>query len=352
MGLFSGFNFPWTDLHTLNLDWLLRSVKSLLDRYNPVAKSEDMTQPVGVDETGKLYTTPSEAPPHAGGSGYGTVNPVASTSDMTQPVGVDETGKLYTTPSEDPPHAAGSGYGTVNPVASTSDMTQPVGVGSDGKLFTKSSGDTPHADGTNFGTVNPVAKKDFINMTRRVGVDSDGRLFAQETEIEHARGENFGTVKPIFKTADMTQPVGVNDQGRLFTNPGGGGSGETKVLLYTIGDVIVMQRNKPYTSETFWSNYDYYEIEIGCNTKNDDSTKAAARLTYKAYWNSMQATPVGIACFSYDAESGVLYRVVTPHSPNDFRNVTISEATSLDGTTTYPSKCHILNIYGIRKGEA
>lgn len=144
MGLFSSFNFPWTDLHTLNLDWLLRSVKSLLDRYNPVAKSEDMTQPVGVDETGKLYTKPSADPPHADGSDYGTVNPVASTSDMTQPVGVDTDGKLFTKPggggTSDPPHADGTNYGTVNPIASTSDMTQPVGVGTDGKLFTKPGG--------------------------------------------------------------------------------------------------------------------------------------------------------------------------------------------------------------------
>ena len=269
MGLFSGFNFPWTDLHTLNLDWLLRSVKSLLDRYNPVAKSEDMTQPVGVDETGKLYTKPSEEPPHADGSGYGTVNPVG---------------------------------------------------------------------------------KNWDGMTRRVGVDSDGRLFAQESV--HANGNVYGTVNPITATANMTQPVGVNDQGRLFTNPGGGGSGETKALLYTIGDDIVNQTNKHYQSETFWSNYDYYEIEIGCNTANDDFTEQAARLTYKAYWNRMQLTPVGIACFSYDADSGVLYRVVTPNGPNELNYVNISAATSLDDATTHPDKCHILNIYGIRKGEA
>lgn len=142
MGLFSGFNFPWTDLHTLNLDWLLRSVKSLLDRYNPVAKSEDMTQPVGVDGDGKLFTAPGD-PTHADGTNYGTVNPVSTTSDMTQPVGVDASGKLFTAPGEgsaDPPHADGTNYGTVNPVSTTSDMTQPVGVDESGKLFTKPGG--------------------------------------------------------------------------------------------------------------------------------------------------------------------------------------------------------------------
>ena len=65
--------------------------------------------------------------PIARPSQAGLVKPVAKTSGMTQDVGVDLSGKLYTAPSE------------VRPVAKTSSMTQDVGVDSTGKLFTASS---------------------------------------------------------------------------------------------------------------------------------------------------------------------------------------------------------------------
>ena len=53
----------------------------------PVVKTEGMTQDVGIDSSGKLYTAPSE------------VRPVGKTTSMTQDVGVDSTGKLFTVPS-------------------------------------------------------------------------------------------------------------------------------------------------------------------------------------------------------------------------------------------------------------
>ena len=68
-----------------------------LGGVKPVAKTSGMTQDVGVDSGGKLYTTPSESYtlPVAGADTLGGVKPVAKTSGMTQDVGVDENGKLY-----------------------------------------------------------------------------------------------------------------------------------------------------------------------------------------------------------------------------------------------------------------
>lgn len=73
---------------------------------NPIAKTSDMSQSVGVDNEGKLWTAPTTG---TGGSSYtlpvanattlGGVKPVAKTSDMTQQVGVDANGLLYTQPS-------------------------------------------------------------------------------------------------------------------------------------------------------------------------------------------------------------------------------------------------------------
>lgn len=85
---------------------------------SPVKATDDMTQSVGVRD-GQLYTKP-------GGGGESSVNPIPKTATMTQPVGVDPDGKLFTKPSSD-----------INPTIKTADMTQPVGVDSIGKLYTK-----------------------------------------------------------------------------------------------------------------------------------------------------------------------------------------------------------------------
>ena len=80
----------------------------------PVTKTDAMVNAVGADENGKLYTTPAEE----------KVKPVAKTNAMTQDVGMDSTtGKLYTIPQ------------TVKPVTKTAAMTEDVGVDSNGKLY-------------------------------------------------------------------------------------------------------------------------------------------------------------------------------------------------------------------------
>ncbi|MBO4853948.1 MAG: hypothetical protein J5482_02230 [Oscillospiraceae bacterium] len=56
--------------------------------YDPVEATESMTQPVGKDANGRLFTAPSSG----GGS---SVNPVVKTPDMIYPVGVDGSGKLW-----------------------------------------------------------------------------------------------------------------------------------------------------------------------------------------------------------------------------------------------------------------
>ncbi|MBQ2277389.1 MAG: hypothetical protein II333_02365 [Clostridia bacterium] len=66
----------------------------------PTAKTSDMTQPVGVDADGKLYTKPASAYtlPTASSATLGGVKPTAKTAAMTQPVGVDSSGALWTAP--------------------------------------------------------------------------------------------------------------------------------------------------------------------------------------------------------------------------------------------------------------
>ena len=87
----------------------------------PVAKTGEMTQEVGIDNNGKLWTRPADSYtlPIATSSVLGGVKPDAKTSAMTQAVGVDSNGKLWTaTPSSTDPqittiYSEGNIYNTI-----------------------------------------------------------------------------------------------------------------------------------------------------------------------------------------------------------------------------------------------
>ena len=90
---------------------------------NPILKTSDMTQSVGVDSNGKLWTSPTTGTggggsytlPIANATTLGGVKPVAKTSAMTQQVGVDSNGLLYTAPSS----SSGGGMASAYVVASS-----------------------------------------------------------------------------------------------------------------------------------------------------------------------------------------------------------------------------------------
>ena len=73
---------------------------SAVGGVKPVTKTSGMTQDVGVDSNGKLYTTPGSVYnlPVATSEVLGGVKPSAKTESMTQEVGVDENGVLYVAP--------------------------------------------------------------------------------------------------------------------------------------------------------------------------------------------------------------------------------------------------------------
>ena len=108
----------------------------------PAAKTSDMTQPVGVDADGKLYTKPAAlyTLPTASSAVLGGVKPVTKTAAMTQSVGVDSSGALWTAPAQTTsytlPVATSSTLGGVKPVTKTTAMTQSVGVDTSGALWT------------------------------------------------------------------------------------------------------------------------------------------------------------------------------------------------------------------------
>lgn len=103
---------------------------------------------------------------------------------------------------------------------------EQVGGGSGGSSYT-----LPIADANTLGGVQPVAKTE--TMTQPVGVDANGALYTapgsgSDYELPVASSATLGGVQPATKTDDMTQPVGVDAAGALFTAPGGGGGGGEK----------------------------------------------------------------------------------------------------------------------------
>nr|DAH46669.1 MAG TPA: hypothetical protein [Caudoviricetes sp.] len=87
---------------TLTADQQAQARKNI--GLTPVAKTDEMTQSVGLDaETGELYTKQGAKAytlPIASPTQLGGVKPVAKTDAMTKNVGVDDNGGLYTEPAE------------------------------------------------------------------------------------------------------------------------------------------------------------------------------------------------------------------------------------------------------------
>lgn len=181
------------------------AIEAFLDgaeALKPVNKTSAMTQDVGFDPlTGKLYTKPG-----SGGSGSSTASGVSydNTQSELQSTNVqgaiDEVKELAT---------------AIQPVAKTSGMTQPVGLDNEGKLFT-----TPGGGGGG-GT---AASTTYDNTESELeSTDVQGAI----DELAAGAGEK---VTPVPKTEDMTQEVGIDENGELWTAPGGGGSGSaTKI---------------------------------------------------------------------------------------------------------------------------
>lgn len=70
-------------------------------------------------------------------------------------------------------------------------------------------------------------------QTAQAGVDAMGRVWykeAAEYELPVATPTKLGGVNPVAKTDDMTQDVGIDSTGKLFTKAGGGGASSVVVV--------------------------------------------------------------------------------------------------------------------------
>jgi len=189
-------------------------------------------------EAGSNYTLPAASSETLGG-----VQPAEKTAAMTQAVGVDANGALWTAPGEHYvlPVAGASTLGGVKTPEKTAAMTQAVGVDSTGALWTAPAEQyvLPVASVSQLGGTKPVAKT--AAMTQDVGVDANGRLYTAPGSgtytLPVADASTLGGVQPAAKTSAMTQSVGVDSAGALWTEPGSGGSGGDSGFE-EIGDLV------------------------------------------------------------------------------------------------------------------
>lgn len=108
-----------------------------------------------------------------------------------------------------------------------------------------------------------------------------------------ATNEKLGLVKPVLKTDEMTQPVGVDNNGLLYTAPGGNGNtGVIPTDWVTLIDRKISLASVNSILENFISegNYNYFKIYI---TRTSDPNNTVTLLSLK------QIIVNGISCGAF-----------------------------------------------------
>lgn len=116
----------------------------------------------------------------------------------------------------------------------TSEMTQPVGIDSNGKLWAVpgggggGGGTTDHSQLTNRDASNqhPISAINGLQSA----LDGKQSTISDLSTIRSGASSGAGSIQKsaqASKTSEMTQPVGIDSNGKLWTAPSGGGGGTT-----------------------------------------------------------------------------------------------------------------------------
>lgn len=268
---------------------LPQATENALGGIKAGAKTAAETQEVKIDNaTGKLYVQPgggggSYTLPQASASALGGVIAETKTGEDTQEVKIDAgTGKLYTKPGAGAytlPQATANALGGIKADTKEGEDTQAVRIDTaTGKLFTKPGAGAytlPQATGANLGGIKAAPKQ--TGDTQDVRIDSTtGKLYTQpytlpvatanslggimadpttqEMPVEIAINTNthklwgalmtaynspsgIGGVQLVAKTDEMTAPVGMDSDGKLWAKAGGGG---IKTYVKDFNEIHVM----------------------------------------------------------------------------------------------------------------
>ena len=229
-----------------------------LGGVKPSTKTDAMTQDVGVDASGKLYTVPTEAPVQSVNGKTGAVSLTAfdvgalpnSTTIPTKTSQL-ENDSSFITAGGAPVQSVNSKTGAVQLSASDvsavpisgGTMTGDLNVGTNAKV---------QANGYITGTwLRTTANTHLASTSTKVAVIQDGWVYDRtpaelkedmgitDYELPVASPTVLGGVKPISKTSDMTQTVGVDADGRLYTTPGDSGTGVVSSVNGQTGAVVL-----------------------------------------------------------------------------------------------------------------
>ena len=189
----------------------------------PTAKTNAMTQAVGADASGALWTEPSTLEV-ATASRLGGVKPITKTNAMTQDVGVDGEGRLFTTPAEsyNLPTASTSQLGGVktSEAYSSTKHTMKVAINSSGLLYGEAYS-LPTASTSQLGGIKTSEAYSATKHTVKVAVNSSGVLYAaagESYELPTASTSVIGGIKTseAYSSTKHTVKVAANSSGVLY----------------------------------------------------------------------------------------------------------------------------------------
>lgn len=221
-----------------NLDELLDPIPALakpgkVGGVFASAKTTEMTQPVGIDENGALWTAPgggTEITIDPNGGLQNTPNGLSIKGDSTAQGGpgiVTGSTGTYTPISSD------GKRGSIIGVSKTDQQTEVVGIGSDGKLYTKPIGGTGDIEIDPAGGLEKGSAGYGLMLAANSGlnVDEDGLKIKPDTagrgsglyvstagiRVSQSTNNTLGGIVGTASTSNQTEAVGIDDQGRLYT---------------------------------------------------------------------------------------------------------------------------------------
>lgn len=183
----------------------------------PIAKTAVMTQPVGIDEAGKLFTEPT-------GGGEVVVDPIGGLQETASGLGIKRDGTVTGTSGLSVTNngifaslATDGTRGTIIGTSATSDMTQPVGITSAGKLVTK--------PGASEITIDPNGGLE--NGSQGLGIMLNDTVTGGSGLVVNENGLNLllagtntlGGFIGANRLDTQTEPVGLGSDGKIYTKP-------------------------------------------------------------------------------------------------------------------------------------
>lgn len=199
------------------------------------AKTTEMTQPVGIDENGALWTAPgggTEVTIDPNGGLQNTPKGLSIKGDSTAQGGpgiaTGSTG-AYT------PISSNGKRGSIIGVSKTDQQTEVVGIGSDGKLYTKPIGGTGDIE------IDPAGGLEkgsagyglMLDANSGLAVDKNGLKIKPDTagmgsglyvstagiRVSQSTNNTLGGIVGTDSKTSQTEAVGINSSGKLYTKP-------------------------------------------------------------------------------------------------------------------------------------